>query len=304
MSRPSAMRSVSFAIVALLVSTCSAVIAGQAAPEERRWLDAPAVVRAGTTFVPMRAVFELLKASVAWDAAAKTVVATREDTSVRLTVGKREMLVNEEQVLLSAAPEMLSGNVMVPLAAVARSMGAEVSYDSAARIVAISHQGKSWSVLVPPSADKPLSTNQAADLLRKELARLWPESGANTWSGLKVVATRGPAIHCRWRDRGALTRAVFVLSRDRRGFASYVAGWGEPEAFIVAQTYSETPMNLVEACKSLRVPPIATGSVLTGLSDMSCVMRAGVKGSFDTKGNLWISHCIPGEIGVVRSKPW
>lgn len=96
----------------------------------------------GTTLVPFRAIAEALGIDVAWDAAAKTVLATGigadgADAKVVLRVGKKTAQVNGAEVALGAAPAVEQGRVLIPLAFFSRQFGAAVDWNSGTRVISI-----------------------------------------------------------------------------------------------------------------------------------------------------------------------
>ncbi|WP_165867584.1 stalk domain-containing protein [Paenibacillus pinisoli] len=65
-----------------------------------------AIIKNGSIFVPLRGVFEALKADVKWDQATQTVTATKGNTTVVLTIGKTTATVNGKTVTLAAKAEI------------------------------------------------------------------------------------------------------------------------------------------------------------------------------------------------------
>lgn len=90
----------------------------------------PAIVKKGSTLVPLRGVFEALKADVSWNAKTGTVTATKGSIKIVLTVGKSVAYVNGKAVTLTAKAEIINGSTMVPLRFVSESLKANVSWDS------------------------------------------------------------------------------------------------------------------------------------------------------------------------------
>src|SRR3990172_1663460 len=101
------------------------------------FFDQPPVVIGGRVLVPLRGVFERLGAFVQWDPASNTVIATRGDTQVRLTIGSRQAFVNQRVVFLDVPALIVQGRTLVPLRFVSEAMGARVDWDAATRTVFI-----------------------------------------------------------------------------------------------------------------------------------------------------------------------
>lgn len=89
-----------------------------------------AIVKNGNTLVPMRGVFEALKADVKWDQPTQTATATKGSTTIKLTIGQPTAYVNGKAVQLSAKGEVINGATMVPLRFVSEALGGEVKWDS------------------------------------------------------------------------------------------------------------------------------------------------------------------------------
>jgi len=99
--------------------------------------DTPPVIEQGITLVPLRKIFESLGAKVSWDAATETITASKESTTVSLTVGKKDALVNSKKVALAVPPKVVEGRTLVPLRFISESMGATVDWDNAQQLVII-----------------------------------------------------------------------------------------------------------------------------------------------------------------------
>lgn len=106
-----------------------------------------AILYKGSTMVPMRGVFEALKAEVKWDGATQTVTATKGNTTIKLTIGNNYAYVNGKKVALAAEAIIVNGSTMVPLRFVAEALGAKVAWDGATKTAIISQgsEGKPGS---------------------------------------------------------------------------------------------------------------------------------------------------------------
>lgn len=96
-------------------------------------------IKNGTTMVPVRYVSEELLADVSWNAATRevTIVDSISDVNIVLAVGSNSAAVNGQSVTLDAAAELQSGSVFVPVRFIAEALGAEVIWDSEAKIIII-----------------------------------------------------------------------------------------------------------------------------------------------------------------------
>ncbi len=98
---------------------------------------APALIERGRVLLPARATFTALHAEVSYDAAGRTVFVRRGARVVVITLGSTAARVDGAVVKLDEPARVVEGRTYVPLRFVAESLGARVSYDAAARTVAI-----------------------------------------------------------------------------------------------------------------------------------------------------------------------
>jgi hypothetical protein len=96
------------------------------------------IVMNGRTLVPMRDIFEALNATVNWNAATRSISATRGTTDVWLQIGNRAAKVNAQSVTLDQAPLIRSQSTLVPLRFVSEALGASVNWNGGAQLVSIS----------------------------------------------------------------------------------------------------------------------------------------------------------------------
>lgn len=105
--------------------------------------DAPPLLEAGRTLVPVRFAAEALGAQVAWDAARQEVLITvppergNAGTMVVLTPGAPSAEVNGHQVPLEVPARIIRDRTYVPLRFVAETLGAEVEWDEPTRTVRV-----------------------------------------------------------------------------------------------------------------------------------------------------------------------
>jgi len=97
-----------------------------------------AIIKDGSTLVPMRAIFEALGATVKWDAKQQIIDATKDDKIIRLQIGWKGAWIGETKVALDVAPQIINGSTMVPLRFIGEALGEKVEWDSTSRSVLIS----------------------------------------------------------------------------------------------------------------------------------------------------------------------
>ena len=131
-------------IIALLVAAAAsismAVSSFAAAPTvylngEKMTFDAEPFIQDDRTFVPLRAIFEAVGASVIWDQDTLTVLATKaqegdkEDSSVVVQINNPLAFVNSEAVELDAPARVINDRTFVPLRFVVESLGEKVDWN-------------------------------------------------------------------------------------------------------------------------------------------------------------------------------
>lgn len=95
------------------------------------------------TMVPMRKIFEIFDAEVAWDNTTKTVVATTAEKEITLTINNatakvKEVATGEEkEITLDSVPVLLENRTMVPVRFIAESLEKEVGWDAENKTVII-----------------------------------------------------------------------------------------------------------------------------------------------------------------------
>lgn len=100
-------------------------------------LSPPAILKSGTTLVPMRSLFEALGAVVSYDGAKKTVEGFRGDTFITLTLNSKTAFVNCSPVSLGMPAQVIGGTVYVPARFVGQALGEKVSWDGSNRRIII-----------------------------------------------------------------------------------------------------------------------------------------------------------------------
>ncbi|WP_020617668.1 stalk domain-containing protein [Paenibacillus daejeonensis] len=91
----------------------------------------------GTTFVPMRPIFEALQATVSWEQQTQTIFATKGGTAISLKIGAKQATINGKAQQLDTPPQLIQGATMVPLRFIGEALGAEVAWESATRTIRI-----------------------------------------------------------------------------------------------------------------------------------------------------------------------
>lgn len=112
------------------------------------------------TLVPVRAIVEALGGIVNYNNATKRVIITTADHKIELELNNRYALVDKKTVTMDIPMRGFSGRTFVPARFVAESLGADVTYDSASKTVAIKYFSRmtgslklSGSTTIQPVAD-------------------------------------------------------------------------------------------------------------------------------------------------------
>jgi len=100
-------------------------------------MDVPPQLVEGRTLVPLRAIFEALGAEVDWNPETQTVIGTKGDIIVILTVGSMTPTVNGQVVPIDVPAQIVDDRTLVPVRFVAESFGVDVDWDSDTRTVTI-----------------------------------------------------------------------------------------------------------------------------------------------------------------------
>lgn len=110
--------------------------------------DQPPIIREERTLVPMRAIFQALGASVSWDEPTQTVTAVSGTDVILFRVGEKGLYKNDALVYTMPVPaQIMNDRLLVPLRAVAESMGASVGWDGVDYVVEITSVGNE---IIPP----------------------------------------------------------------------------------------------------------------------------------------------------------
>lgn len=100
-------------------------------------LEKPVKIKKDRNLVPVRSIFEALRASVSWDNESKTITAAKDDIKISLKIGSNVLEVNGNKTVLDVPPILINGTSYVPLRAVSESLQAKVEWKAEERAVYI-----------------------------------------------------------------------------------------------------------------------------------------------------------------------
>jgi exo-beta-1,3-glucanase (GH17 family) len=91
--------------------------------------DTKPVVKIGRTLVPVRGLSEALKSEVTWDEKTRTVNITKDNKTIRLTIGQKSILVDNSKKDIDVPAIIIKDRTMLPARIVCEMLGAEVKWD-------------------------------------------------------------------------------------------------------------------------------------------------------------------------------
>lgn len=81
------------------------------------------------TLVPLRSVFEAMKATVEWDAETRTAIATRNGITIRVPIDSSTIYKNDEAIPIDVPAQIINSRTMVPVRVIAEAFGADVQWN-------------------------------------------------------------------------------------------------------------------------------------------------------------------------------
>ncbi len=110
--------------------------------------DVPPVVVEGRTLVPVRAIFEALGATVAWDQETQTATGTRGDTTVTIQIDNTTAYVNGEAKTLDVPAQLVDNRTMVPARFISEALDCDVTWDQNTQTAAVADETKGQQIYV------------------------------------------------------------------------------------------------------------------------------------------------------------
>ena len=130
--------------------------------------DQQPIIKDDRTLVPMRRIFEALDAEVFWDEPSQSVTAVHGTDVILFRIGKMELYKNGKLTYTMPVPaQIINDRTLVPLRAVAESLGCDVAWDGIDYMVNITSAGNTpvTKPETPPSntgQDTPMSGGYAS----------------------------------------------------------------------------------------------------------------------------------------------
>ncbi|MFC4304034.1 copper amine oxidase N-terminal domain-containing protein [Cohnella boryungensis] len=104
-------------------------------------LESEPFVKNGYTLVPFRELLTKLGAKINWDPVTRKVTASKDGTTIELTIDSNITLINGKEQKLEAPATMKGGRTYIPARLVLETFGAHVGWDKESRLVLVSSDG-------------------------------------------------------------------------------------------------------------------------------------------------------------------
>lgn len=92
----------------------------------------------GRTMVPIRAIFEVMGATVVWYDDTQTAICTKDNTTVKMTLNSTTEYINDIAYTMDVAPVIINNRTLAPARYVAEAFGYYVNWDEMTNSVLIS----------------------------------------------------------------------------------------------------------------------------------------------------------------------
>lgn len=99
--------------------------------------DTDPVNESGRLMVPLRAVCEALGMEVSWNDEERKATAIKDKLNIEMTIGNKEIKVNDTVVNSDVAPNIYNSRTLVPLRALAEATGSYVGWDGNTNTVTV-----------------------------------------------------------------------------------------------------------------------------------------------------------------------
>ncbi|XEC95253.1 stalk domain-containing protein [Paenibacillus tarimensis] len=97
----------------------------------------PPIIMSGATYVEFRPLFEKMGFEIKWDGKARSISGTKGSKTIKLTIGKKEMILNGQTVKTNQTPIIRYGSTYVPLRLIGEAADRVVTWNKQTRTVFI-----------------------------------------------------------------------------------------------------------------------------------------------------------------------
>jgi len=105
--------------------------------------DAQAILKDGSTLLPVRSVSTALGGKVVWDTDTKTASIDKDRTAVAITIGQKEITINGKTKAISTPAQIVNGRTYVPLRALGEALECDITWVKETKTVEITQQDPS-----------------------------------------------------------------------------------------------------------------------------------------------------------------
>ena len=117
---------------------------------ERLVTEIPFFIEGGRTLIPVRFFLETMGADVSWHSSTKSVSVARGDTSIEMVAGEKKALINGSPVTLEVPLRLIENRAYVPLRFIAESLGVDIGWNDAERLILIEFESPEGAQQPPP----------------------------------------------------------------------------------------------------------------------------------------------------------
>lgn len=125
--------------ICLQLGSANAAVFGEIKPVDTENLAVVPLTMEDRTLVPVRFISENCGYDVAWDEATQTVTVTSDGTTITLTIGDPNIVVNGQATEMEVASQTIYDRTMIPLRALVEALGKHVFWDDRGLIVISDH---------------------------------------------------------------------------------------------------------------------------------------------------------------------
>lgn len=256
--------------------------------EQNLSMEVPPQIDKGRTLVPLRAIFEALKADVNWNANTKTIIAKKDDTTIQLTVGQKAARKNGNTLNLDVPAKIVNGRTLVPVRFIGEAFNCQVNWNAGTRTVTVDQfAGLSGSIKLSGSTSvQPLAQELADAFMKKNPGAQITIAGGGSGVGVKD-ATEGKV------NIGMVSR--YLKAEEATTLTSYIIA---NDAVVVVLN----PQNPVGKLTTEQVKKIFTGAIVNwkdlGGADAPIVLNA--RDAASGTGQYFIEHFL-GKDGKVAA---
>ena len=203
--------------------------------------DAQPEILAGTTFVPLRSIFEQLGAEVEWNQQRQEALLTSGREAICLKVGSRVAIRNTEVSSLIDAPYLKEDRVMVPLRYLSESLGYDVTWNPETRTAEIRLPQNDPQEETSGSSGE----NSDEEVISAEKPSSFGEGNAFSILGKAAQITCNEAIQDGLRESSACKGARLSLRQAEERVDEFYENYGYTLYYTVTLLQTEKDLNLL-----------------------------------------------------------